>query len=473
MKHLANLDGIAQARLIAKKELSRAQVLEAAIARIEALNPQIGAVVYKRYDAAKRALVAPAPEGPLSGAPFLLKDLSTALADAPFTRGSRALATARPARDSELVTRIKAGGLTIVGKTNTSEFGIQPTTEPALFGPTKNPWALDRTAGGSSGGAAAAVAARMVPIAHASDGGGSIRIPASCCGVFGLKPTRARNPWGPDVGEVMGGLVCEHAVSISVRDSAALLDATHGPDLGAPYFAPPPKESFLAATERAPGRLRIAMSKEPVTDAVVHPAALAAVDDAATLLESLGHDVFEAAPKLDGVELNRAFTVVWCAGAATDLQAIGPFESLREADFEPLTWTLAELGRGLTAPDYILAMETLRLAARQVAGFMQRCDVWLTPTVAEPPPPLGTFDDPTDAMLGFARAGAFVPFTPICNVTGQPAMSVPLYWTDRGLPMGAHLAGHFGDEETLFSLAAQLEAARPWRDRRPPICAGV
>ncbi|MBW1789980.1 MAG: amidase [Deltaproteobacteria bacterium] len=363
----------------------------------------------------------------------------------------------------------------IVGKTNTPEFGILPTTEPRIFGPTRNPWNLGRTTGGSSGGSSAAVAARMVPMAHANDGGGSIRIPASCCGLFGLKPTRGRNPLGPDFGDIMSGLVHEHAVAVSVRDSAALLDATSGPDLGDPYWAPPPQRPFLEEVGVDPGKLRIAFTlKGPDDGIVIHPDCVAAVKDAAALCESLGHEVVEASPPINREMVVMAFSVIWAAGNAAVLDGIGHLtgKPVEPEQVEPLTWALCEMGRTQKASDYLLSVQVLQGVGRDVARFFNDVDIWLTPTLAEPPVPLGTFDStPEDPMAGFTRSAAFVPFTPICNATGQPAMSVPLFWNADGLPVGTHFVGRFGDEATLFRLAAQLEQARLWAEKRPPVCA--
>ncbi|HET7099860.1 MAG TPA: amidase, partial [Terriglobia bacterium] len=404
------------------------------------------------------------------GVPFLLKDLMASCAGVRMTWGSAFLRDFVPDHDSELVARLKRAGLVIVGKTNTPELGIVPTTEPVLFGATRNPWDLGRTTGGSSGGSAAAVAAGMVPMAHANDGGGSIRIPASCCGLFGLKPTRARNPLGPDVGDVMGGLVAEHAVSRSVRDSAVLLDATAGPDVGDPYWAPPPVRPFAQEVGIDPGRLRIAFSTKAPSGAKIHPDCVEAVHDIARLCADLGHEVSEGAPEINGPLLVHAFTSVWAAGCASAIDGFAHLAGRTPTQdlFEPLTWALYEMGHRVTGSECLMSQALLQQISRQVARFFEKCDIWLTPTLAEPPLPLGSFDAaPDNPMKGFHRAVDYVPFTPIANATGQPAMSIPLYWNQEGLPVGTHFFGRFGDEGTLFRLAAQLEAARPWADRRP------
>ncbi len=475
MDDLAFLDATAQAELVRRREVSPLELVEAAIARIERLNPTLNAVITPLYEEARAAARGPLPDGSFTGVPFLLKDLLAAGAGAPLSEGSAFLkGRYRSPQDSELVARYRRAGLIILGKTNTSEFGILPTAEPAAFGPARNPWDLNRSTGGSSGGSAAAVAAGLVPAAHANDGGGSIRIPAACCGLFGLKPTRARNPLGPEYGDLYGGLVCEHVVTRSVRDSAALLDATAGPMPGDPYAVTPPARPFLQEVGAPPGRLRIAFSAVSPTGTAVHPACVAAVKDAAALCADLGHIVEEAAPVFDGRALGRAFATLWSAGTAWTLdrwtRTLGREPGPDEV--EPLTRALAERGRALGAVDYLTALHDGQRLARDVARFFATYDLWLTPVVGEPPPPLGTFaSPPEEPTRGLRRAGPFAPFTYIANVTGQPAMSVPLYWTEEGLPVGVHFLGRFGDEATLFRLAAQLEEARPWAHRRPPVCA--
>jgi amidase len=462
------LDAMGLTELILRKEVTPRELLETAIACIEKVNPTLNAVVTPMYEQALSAANTPPIDGPFAGVPFLLKDLLAFYAGVKMTLGSRLLQDFVPDHDSELVTRLKKAGLIIVGKTNTPEFGLLPTTEPHLFGACRNPWNTERTAGGSSGGSAAAVAAGMVPMAHANDGGGSIRIPASCCGLFGLKPTRARNPLGPDFGDIMSGLVAEHAVTRSVRDSAALLDVTSGPDRGDPYWAPPPARPFLMEIGEDPGHLRIAFTAQTATGPTVHPDCVSAVQDAANLCADLGHEVVEAAPELNSELIAYAFTVIWSSECASTLKLLNS----KRDQVEPLTWALAEMGGQYSAADYLQALATLQRITRQVAEFFVDYDVWLTPTLAQPPVPLGTFDSPPDDPLqGFLRATEFVPFTPICNITGQPAMSVPLYWNAENLPIGAHFIARFGDEATLFRLASQLEQARPWADRRPPVSA--
>ena len=474
MSDVAFMDATGQAGLVRKGEVTAGELVEAALSRSEKLNSALNAVVRPMYDEAREVASAGTGEGPFAGVPFLLKDLTASYAGVPLTSGSRFAENLVPDHDSELVTRFKKAGLVTVGKTNTPEFGIQPTTEPELFGPSRNPWDTERSTGGSSGGAAAAVAAGIVPMAHASDGGGSIRIPASCCGIFGLKPTRARNPLGPDFGDVMSGLVAEHAVTRSVRDSAALLDAVSGPAPGDPYVAPDPGRPFLDEVGADPGTLRIAFATTTPAGTPLDDDCIAAVRDAARLCEELGHEVEEASPPVAGETLTEAFTVLWSAGVASGVDGLAQLIGRLPADdeLEPLTRALYEMGRGFSASEYLLAVGALQRVSRVVAGFFGEYNLWLTPTLGEPPPPLGTFDAPPDDPLGgFRRSVVYVPFTPLFNVTGQPAMSVPLYWTAAGLPVGTHFAGRFGDEATLFRLAAQLEEARPWAVRRPPVSA--
>jgi amidase len=429
-------------------------------------------VITPLFEQARAAAKGALPDGPIRGVPFLLKDLLASYAGARMSVGSAFLRDFVPDHDSELVARLKRAGLIVAGKTNTPEFGLLPTTEPRLFGPSRNPWDPGRTTGGSSGGSAAAVASGMVAMAHGNDGGGSIRIPASCCGVFGLKPTRARNPLGPDFGDLMGGLAVEHALTRSVRDSAALLDATSGPDIGDPYCAPPPARPFLKEVGADAGRLRVAFTTSALNGAPVHADCARAVREAAELCSELGHDVSEATPAIDGERFASAFMRIWSVGCARGMEgnAILTGRQPTPDQFEELTWALAEQGRGVSAANYLLTVTFLQGIARQVGRFFVQHDVWLTPVLAEPPLPLGSFDpQPGNPLYGIQRAVAFVPFTPICNVTGQPAMSVPLFWNSEGLPIGTHFVGRFGDEATLFRLAAQLEAARPWAGRRPRV----
>ncbi len=475
VNELAHLDATAQADLVRRGEVQPRELVEAAIRRIERLNPMLNAVVTPMFDAALQRASSALPEGPFTGVPFVLKDLTAQQAGVRYTEGSAFLADYVSQHDQELVVRQRRAGLVVVGKTNAPEFGILPTTEPRLFGATRNPWDTGRTPGGSSGGTAAAVASGMVPMGHGNDGGGSIRIPASCCGLFGLKPTRARNPLGPALGDVLNGLVCEHALTRSVRDSAALLDATAGPDAGDPYWAPAPARPFLEEVGAPPGRLRIAVTTVAATGVPVDEDCVRAVRETARLCEDLGHDVLDFTPAdVDGNAMTEAFLVLYTAGVAASIAGWGlaTGRTPAQADFEPLTWAMREMADVRSPADYLLAVGHMQLFSRQVASWFAGFDVWLMPVLAEPPLPLGTFDAPADQPLyPLLRAGAWVPFTPIANITGQPAMSVPLYWNEDGLPVGSQFVGRYGDEATLFRLAAQLEQARPWAGRWPPVSA--
>jgi amidase len=472
-EELAFLDATAQAELVRKKEVKPIELVDAAIERIERLNPELNAVVYPIYDQAREAAEGDLPDGQFKGVPFVLKDLGASYGGVRQTSGSAYCKDFVAPHDSELVVRQKKAGLIILGKTNTPEFGILPTTESHFLKPCKNPWNTAHSSGGSSGGSAAAVASGMVPFAHANDGGGSIRIPASCCGLFGLKPTRARNPLGPDVGDMMCGFVAEHCVSRSVRDSAALLDATAGPDLGDPYWAPPQERPYLEEVGADPGKLRIALMIESPLSPEVHPDCVEAVKDAAKLCESLGHEVTEAAPPMDGPMLNQAFMTLYAAGGAAmfaEAMAMMTGNTPTQDQLEPLTWAMYQMGMQVSATQFQLAEVYLQQVSRHVAHFMTDYDVMLTPTLAKPPVQLGWLDSPEDdPMRGIMRAAEYASYTPMNNFTGQPAMSVPLAWNADGLPIGSHFIGRFGDEATLFRLAAQLEQARPWADKKPPV----
>ena len=465
-------DGLGLAELVKTKAVTPDELLDAAIDRAGQINPHINAIVTEMYDYARSSIVGGLPEGAFTGVPFLLKDLRAFVEGVPSSYGSRFFADFVPDHNSEIVNRYLRAGAVIFGRTNTPELGSSVSTEPQLFGPTRNPWNLELIAGGSSGGAAAAVAARLAPMAHGSDGGGSIRIPAACCGVFGLKPTRGRNPMGPDYGESWSGLSAEHALTRSVRDSAAMLDATSGPDVGDPYWAPPQPDSFLAAVGQPPGRLRIAVSTETASGTPIHPDCVEATEAAAQLCEELGHDVVDAAPEYDSAGVGEPFRVIVASNVMASIQdrasALG-----REPgpdDLETAIGILARLGLEHTAADYARALQKLHRESRHVARFYEQYDAFLTPTLATPPPPLGSFSTMTDDVDAYlSRLFAFIPFTALSNVTGQPSMSVPLSWNDDGTPIGVHFVGRFGDEATLFMLAGQLEEAVPWAHRIPEI----
>jgi len=487
------LDGLAQAALVRAGQLTPAELCAAAVARAEAVNPLINAVVHPLYEPARQRAAAGLPPGPFGGVPFLLKDFGAHYAGAPHTSGSRALRDFVPAHDAELVRRWQAAGLNILGKTNTPEFALLGVTEPRLHGPARNPWQLAHTPGGSSGGAAAAVAAGIAPVAGAGDGGGSIRIPAACCGLFGLKPSRGRVPTGPEQGEKWQGAAVEHVLSRSVRDSAALLDATQGPDAGAPYFLPGPVRPYLEEVGRPPGRLRIAFSLAHPLGRALHPECATAVRDAAHLLESLGHDVAEGPLPFDGRAVAAAFLMLYFGETGASLAALARHlgRPARPADVEPTTWLLGLLGRTYTAADFAAARHTWNDSARRMGTFHQTHDLLLTPTLAGPPVRIGELQPrPVERALlrvvntfglgGLVRRSGLVeklaeqslektPYTQVANLTGQPAMSVPLHWTADGLPCGVQFIAALGAEDVLFRLAGQLEQAQPWFGRRPAV----
>ena len=487
------LDGLSLAALVRTGQLTPAELAATATARAEALNPQINAIVHPLFQEAQTRAAAGLPAGPFSGVPFLLKDFGAYYAGAPHTSGSRALRGFVPAEDAELVRRWQAAGLNILGKTNTPEFALMGVTESVLHGPARNPWNLNHTPGGSSGGAAAAVAAGIVPAAGAGDGGGSIRIPAACCGLFGLKPSRGRVPTGPEQGEKWQGAAVEHVLSRSVRDSAALLDATQGADVGAPYFLPDPERSYLEEVGRPPGRLRIAFTLDHPLGSAVHPECVAATHAAARLLESLGHDVEQVPLPFDGRAVARAFLMLYFGETGASIAALAQHlgRPARPSDVEPTTWLLGLLGRTYTAADFAAARHSWNESARRMGRFHETYDLLLTPTLATPPVRIGELQPKpyerallkfvnTFGLGGLMRRSGLVdklaeqslektPYTQLANLTGQPAMSVPLHWTADGLPCGVQFIARLGAENLLFQLAGQLEQARPWSRRRPAL----
>ena len=485
-------DALGLAELVRRGDVTPNELLDLALECTRRLDPELNAVVHLMEDDARAAALAP-PSGPFAGVPFLAKDLLSQYVGHPTTAASRLLTGLKADHDTELVRRVKAAGLLVFGKTNLPEWGLVPVTESELYGPCRNPWDTGRTPGGSSGGSAAAVAARIVPMAGGGDGGGSIRIPASCCGLFGLKPTRGRTPTGPDYGLLWRGAVVEHVLTRSVRDSAAMLDATHGPDAGAPFEITPPARPYLTEVELPPGRLRIAWTAHPLLPAEVHPDCVAAVRDAAQLLAGLGHDVEEATPELDGEAFARAFLTMVAAELGADLDEYERTtgRTARRGSVEAPTWALGLLSKAFSAREYAVALRELDRAGRQLGPFFDRYDLLLTPTLSSPPPAIGAIGPSSSerrilTLLGLFGSGklvkgagllgqaakdafSFIPWTPVFNVTGQPAMSVPLWWNEAGLPVGVHVVGRFGAEDILFRLAGQLEQARPWKDRRPPV----
>ena len=472
LNEITQLDATAQAELVRRGEIAAAELVDGAIERIERLNPQLNAVVTSMFEDARERASA-GLTGPFAGVPYLVKDLIVEIEGVRFTEGSAFLRDNVSTYTSELVTRLRRAGLVILGKTNTPEFGMVPTCEPTLHGATRNPWDPGRSTSGSSGGSAAAVASGMVPMAHGNDAGGSLRFPASACGLFGLKPTRARNPLGPEYGDALCGWAVEHAITISVRDSAALLDATAGPDIGDPYPAPPPARPFGAEVGVDPGRLRIGYTARTPGGGLGHPDCVAAVEDAVALCAALGHDVVEAdLPGLDE-RVGRAIGTMFDAATAWIVgywvRRLG--REPEPGELEPLTNHYRVGGQRLSAPDLMLAVEDLQRFARTVARFLTGVDLWLTPTMSEPPTPLGEITAAPDDPLRAVRRGARTVEYPavVANITGNPAMSVPLWWNAAGLPVGVHFLGRFGDEATLLRLAAQLEAARPWAGRTPAV----
>lgn len=474
MEDVAFLDATAQAELVHKGEVKPIELVEDAITRVERLNPTINAVITKTYDLAREIAASQLPMGPFTGVPLLLKDIYGFHTGVRQTHGSKSFGDYVPDFDSELVVRHRRAGFIPIGKTNAPEFGISITTEPERYGPTRNPWNTGHSAGGSSGGSGAAVASGMVPIAHANDGGGSTRIPASCCGVFGLKATRSRNPLRPQFSDLMLPVVSEHAITRSVRDSAAMLDATAGASVGDPYHAPLPARPYVEEVGAHPGTLKIAFTTDNFNGAPVHADCAAAIEDAANLCAELGHEVTEAAPMVDGASIKEALNTLWCVMGALSVEGVEEITGrvAGQQEVEPFTWSAYEVGREVTATAYVGLMRTFQQMLYEYGHFFADYDVLLTPTLASPPVELGASkatpgEDPRDY---FDRVWwTHNPYAPIANVTGQPAMSVPSFWNDAGLPIGTHYMARFGDEATLFRLAAQLEEARPWANKYPPI----
>jgi amidase len=475
---LARLDATAQAELVRNGEASAAELTEAAIARIEATNGEVNAVIHPLFEEGLEAARGELPDGPFKGVPFLLKDLGAAFAGQPLHLGMSYLKERdfRAPVDTFLAQRFRAAGLVTIGKTNAPELGILPTTEPRAYGPSRNPWNLEHSTGGSSGGSAAAVAAGMLPMAHANDGGGSIRIPASNCGLVGLKPSRQRTSEGPLAGDLMSGLTAELCVSRSVRDTAALLEAVHGPAPGDPYVAPPPLRPYTEEVGADPGRLRIALWTETVIEQDADPEVIAAARIGAKALEGCGHTVEEADLSiLESIDIVESFLVRWAAGQAQALDQLGVVggQPIGREDVEPLTWALAEIGRTRSAGEYLEAVGQHQIMSRIFAGVYESgFDLLLTPTMGEPPPPLGTFDDSgPDPMAAFERAFLAGCFAAGFNATGQPAISLPLHWSEDGLPIGVQLVAPLGREDLLLRVASQLEQAVPWADRTAPVFA--
>ncbi len=484
---LSRMDATAMAELVSSGETSPLELVDAAIDRVEQVNGELNAVIHPLFDQAREAASGELPDGPFKGVPFLLKDLGAAFAGQPLHLGMRVLKEANFAApmDTYLAQRFRDAGLITIGKTNTPELGILPTTEPVAYGATSNPWDTSRSPGGSSGGSGAAVAGGMVPMAHANDGGGSIRIPASNNGLVGLKPTRQRISEGPLIGDNVSGLTVELAVSRSVRDTARLLDAVQGPAPGDPYVAPEPIRPYVEELDDEEAGLRIGIMTTPAVESDVDPDCVAAVEDAAKLLESLGHhltggsliDVFGGSETDAGMQIQDSFLTRWAAGQAATLEQVGMLlgRELTAEDVEPLTWALAGIGHERDSGRYLRDVALHQGISRMIAGWYEGGhDLLLTPTMAEVAPKLGEINDtltdnPMDAFHRSFPSGAF---TALFNVTGQPAISLPLHWTDEGVPVGVQLVAPFGREDLLIRVAAQLERAQPWAERVPPVFAG-
>ncbi len=491
-------DGIGLAELIRKGEISGLEVCEEAIRRAESLNPKLNAIVTKTYDLARETAKFLRGDAPFSGVPFLLKDAHHALRGVPMSCGSSLLKAYTPRYDAEIVVRFKNAGLVILGKTNTPEFKLAYVTEPKAFGPTRNPWNLSYSCGGSSGGSAAAVAAGIVPFASATDEGGSIRVPASYCGLFGLKPSRGRTPVGPDFDEEWDGMSQSHVITRSVRDSAAMLDAVSGFESGAPYGIFTKERPFIEEVDTTPGKLRIAFYMRAAYGKNIHPECVRAVEEACALLGDLGHEVVEADPDFreEDAALCYSIIVMGNAAALVDKLILLHGRALVKRDLEEATFTMYSMGRSLHAIDFVKAKRRWREFGTIMERILNRYDLVLTPTLGEPPVPVGSQQPCKSDLFSMRIINSFVggmmltsrklacatlekfvagmmrgqmPFTFIANMTGQPAMSVPLHWTREGLPCGVQFIGRYGDEAKLLRLAGQLEKAQPWVGRKPPV----
>jgi len=467
------LDATDLSELVKKGEISIPELVDGAIERLEKVNGQLNAVITPMYAEARAGAIDHSRSGWFPGVPFLIKDFLAEVKGVRLTEASAFLGDHVPSRDSELITRFRAAGLLSIGKTNLPEFAIGATTEPDRFGATRNPWDTTLTPGGSSGGSAAAVAARIVPMAHGNDAAGSIRIPASCCGLIGLKPSRGRVSLGPLYGDLFGGVVCEFAVTRSVRDTASLLDAVAGPMTGEPYSLPTPESPYLEEIKREPVRLRIGFSAITPLGDELHPECERAVREAAKLCEDLGHDVEEQVPDYDAMGLWTNLTTMLASGVSWAMQdwsrRLG--RPLTEELFEPFVWAFGQRGRSLSATDYLLAVQDLQAEVRNYSRYFNAHDLWLTPTLGQPPVPLGTLSFDGDPVELRRRTARFSPFTYIANATGQPAISLPLHWSQAGMPIGVQMTARVGEERTLLQIAAQLEQARPWAERLPTVCA--
>jgi amidase len=478
LKEYSSHDGLGLAELVAKKEIAPKELLDAALQAIAKVNPKLNAILQTLPEMAAAEIRDGLGQGPFAGVPFLIKELLLQAKNVRSDMGSKLAQGLVAPQDSEPMARFRRAGLMLVGTTQTPELGYNPTTETRLFGPVHNPWDLARSAGGSSGGSGAAVAAGIVPLAHASDGGGSIRIPASCNGLVGLKPTRDRVPTGPDYADPLCGLAIEFAVTRSVRDAAALLDAVAGPDIGAPGHPVPPTRPFRQEVGTPPGRLRIAWTTTPASGEKIDPECVKAIHQTVSLLEELGHTLIEDRPHYDWETFLQNVHVIWTSFTTSSVNAIAAALNRKPGpdNLEAVTLACYEDGKRYTAVDLLNAMAHGNILSREVGRFFETVDVLVTPTIAQLPAPLGELNQDRKGMTAMEwtrQVFAYVPFTPLFNSTGQPAISLPLHWSVTGLPVGVQFAGRFGDESTLLRLASQLEQARPWAGKRPPVHAAV
>lgn len=465
-------DALGLGALVKQKKVSASELVDEAIARAERINPKINAIIFKAFDTAREAAKKNTNDGPFSGVPMLLKDMRAGAVGMPTRNGSRMMPAIPADHDATLVTRYRAAGLIPLGKTNVPEFGILPVSESKLYGPARNPWNLNHTPGGSSGGSAAAVAAGIVPLAHATDGGGSIRIPASCCGLVGLKVSRGRVTQGPDNADSTAGLSVDNCVTRSVRDCAAMLDLSSTLDLSDPYFAPPQQGSYLEGIKTAPKKLKIAVSTTNYRGAPFHSDVAEAVQKAVKLCQQLGHTVEEARPAVNSEEMTTAFMILWATASAFGIETLTQLTGQKPSldNLEGLTLGLYERGKSIPATKQIWAQQTMYRVARLMGKFHAQYDLWLTPTLAQPPLTIGTIDiDEQNVEKAFAPIIDYVPFTATQNATGQPAINLPLHWNSANLPIGVQFVARNGGEMTLLQLAAQIEQAQPWFDKRPQI----
>ena len=469
------LDGLALAELVRERKVSALELVDEAIARTEALNPQLNAVVYRMYEMA-RERAAQAQSGTFGGVPFMLKDMTSHFAGTPTTHGCKILADIGPSgHDTEIVKRFKRAGLITLAKTSTPELALSATTEPTFRGPARNPWSLGHTTGGSSGGSAAVVAARIVPLAHGGDGGGSLRMPASCCGIVGFKPSRMRTPHGPDCSSIWESCCGEFVMSRSVRDSAYLLDEVAGQDVGSYYSAPAQARPFRDEVASDPRPLRIAWSAGGPAHVAAHSDCVAAVEHTAKLVAGLGHHVEEACPQLSEdflATMGEAFMGMLAVETAQDMEEISALVGRKPAaaDYEPVHWALAEMGRGYSAIDAVRFKRVLHEAARRVGPFFEQYDIYLSPTLGKPPVPIGEIDPRmTDANEYFRRMFEFMPFTSLFNICGSAGVSLPLWWNAQDLPVGSQFVTRMGNDGLLLQLSAQIERAQPWAARRPAL----